>query len=123
MFPAVTESLPSWHDHWLIQQEAGVAQECFLRPRPPLPSATREVEDAYYCKECTQQEIEMGVRRSSILETWSTQQKYHQRRTMAYWVHYFNEQLFIDPVTCARPIEHGPRAKVHPDGPQKVSRR
>ncbi|KAL3692389.1 hypothetical protein R1sor_006040 [Riccia sorocarpa] len=25
--------------------------------------------------------------------------------------------LFIDPVTCARPIEHGPRAKVHPDGP------
>ncbi|KAL3681918.1 hypothetical protein R1sor_024874 [Riccia sorocarpa] len=33
-----------------------------------------------------------------------------------------NEQLFIDPETCARPIERGPRAKVHPDGPQKVSR-
>ncbi|KAL3692949.1 hypothetical protein R1sor_006600 [Riccia sorocarpa] len=46
----------------------------------------------------------------------------NQRRTMDYWAHYFNEQLFIDPVTCARPIEYGPRAKVHPDGPQKVSR-
>ncbi|KAL3680168.1 hypothetical protein R1sor_023124 [Riccia sorocarpa] len=33
-----------------------------------------------------------------------------------------NEQLFIDPETCARPIERGPRAKAHPDGPQKVSR-
>ncbi|KAL3693804.1 hypothetical protein R1sor_007455 [Riccia sorocarpa] len=43
----------------------------------------------------------------------------NQRRTMA---HYFNEQLFIDPVTCARPIEYDPRAKVHPDGPQNVSR-
>ncbi|KAL3675118.1 hypothetical protein R1sor_025066 [Riccia sorocarpa] len=46
----------------------------------------------------------------------------NQRRTMDFWVHYFNEQLFIDPVTCARPIEYSPRAKVHPDGPQKVSR-
>ncbi|KAL3681786.1 hypothetical protein R1sor_024742 [Riccia sorocarpa] len=43
----------------------------------------------------------------------------NQRRTMDYWAHYFNEQLFIDPVTCARPIEYDPRAKVHPDGPQK----
>ncbi|KAL3694450.1 hypothetical protein R1sor_008101 [Riccia sorocarpa] len=47
----------------------------------------------------------------------------NQRRTMDYWAHYFNEQLFIDHATCARPIEYGPRAKVHPDGPQKVSRR
>ncbi|KAL3685256.1 hypothetical protein R1sor_003278 [Riccia sorocarpa] len=47
----------------------------------------------------------------------------NQRRTMDYWAHYFNEQLFIDPVTCARPVEYGPRAKVHHDGPQKVSRR
>ncbi|KAL3687684.1 hypothetical protein R1sor_013993 [Riccia sorocarpa] len=47
----------------------------------------------------------------------------NQRRTMDYWAHYFNEQLFIDPVTCARPIEYGHRAKVHPDGSQKVSRR
>ncbi|KAL3675132.1 hypothetical protein R1sor_025080 [Riccia sorocarpa] len=46
----------------------------------------------------------------------------NQRRTMDYWAHYFNKQLFIDHVTCARPIEYGPRAKVHPDGPQKVSR-
>ncbi|KAL3678935.1 hypothetical protein R1sor_021891 [Riccia sorocarpa] len=46
----------------------------------------------------------------------------NQRRTMDYWAHYFNEQLFIDPVTCARPIEYDPRAKVHPDGPHKVSR-
>ncbi|KAL3701584.1 hypothetical protein R1sor_019606 [Riccia sorocarpa] len=46
----------------------------------------------------------------------------NQRRTMDYWGHYFNEQLFIDHVTCARPMEYGPRAKVHPDGPQKVSR-
>ncbi|KAL3696018.1 hypothetical protein R1sor_010094 [Riccia sorocarpa] len=46
----------------------------------------------------------------------------NQRRTMDFWAHYFNEQLFIDPVMCARPIEYGPRAKVHPDGPQKVSR-
>ncbi|KAL3698808.1 hypothetical protein R1sor_012884 [Riccia sorocarpa] len=46
----------------------------------------------------------------------------NQRRTMDFWAHYFNEQLFIDLVTCARPIEYGPRAKVHPDGPQKVSR-
>ncbi|KAL3687436.1 hypothetical protein R1sor_013745 [Riccia sorocarpa] len=46
----------------------------------------------------------------------------NQRRTMDFWAHYFNEQLFIDPVTCARSIEYGPRAKVHPDGPQKVSR-
>ncbi|KAL3675235.1 hypothetical protein R1sor_025183 [Riccia sorocarpa] len=46
----------------------------------------------------------------------------NQRRTMDYWAHYFNEQLFIDLVTCARSIEYGPRAKVHPDGPQKVSR-
>ncbi|KAL3689527.1 hypothetical protein R1sor_015836 [Riccia sorocarpa] len=45
-----------------------------------------------------------------------------QRRTMDYWAHYFSEQLFIDPDTCARPIERGPRAKAHPDGPQKVSR-
>ncbi|KAL3698872.1 hypothetical protein R1sor_012948 [Riccia sorocarpa] len=43
----------------------------------------------------------------------------NQRRTMDFWAHYFHEQLFIDPVTCARPIEYGPRAKVHPDGPQK----
>ncbi|KAL3691196.1 hypothetical protein R1sor_004847 [Riccia sorocarpa] len=43
-------------------------------------------------------------------------------RTMDYWAHYFSEQLFIDPETCARPIERGPRAKAHPDGPQKVSR-
>ncbi|KAL3698628.1 hypothetical protein R1sor_012704 [Riccia sorocarpa] len=42
--------------------------------------------------------------------------------SMDYWAHYFNEQLFIDPVTCARPIEYDPRAKVHPDGPQKVSK-
>ncbi|KAL3689908.1 hypothetical protein R1sor_016217 [Riccia sorocarpa] len=41
----------------------------------------------------------------------------NQRRTMDFWAHYFNEQLFIDPVTCARPIEYGPRAKVQPDGP------
>ncbi|KAL3696259.1 hypothetical protein R1sor_010335 [Riccia sorocarpa] len=47
----------------------------------------------------------------------------NQRRTMDYWAHYFNKQLFIDLVMCARPIEYGPRAKVHPDGPQKVSRR
>ncbi|KAL3690598.1 hypothetical protein R1sor_016907 [Riccia sorocarpa] len=47
---------------------------------------------------------------------------HNQRRTMDYLAHYFNEQLFIDLVTCARPIEYGPRAKVHPDGPQKVSR-
>ncbi|KAL3688619.1 hypothetical protein R1sor_014928 [Riccia sorocarpa] len=47
----------------------------------------------------------------------------NQRRTMDYWAHYFNEQLFIDPGTCARPIEYLPKAKVHPDGPQKVSRR
>ncbi|KAL3688700.1 hypothetical protein R1sor_015009 [Riccia sorocarpa] len=47
---------------------------------------------------------------------------HNQRRTMDYWAHYFNEQLFIDLVTCARPIEYGPRAKVHPDGPQKVSK-
>ncbi|KAL3682920.1 hypothetical protein R1sor_000942 [Riccia sorocarpa] len=46
----------------------------------------------------------------------------NQRRTMDFWAHYFHEQLFIDLVTCARPIEYGPRAKVHPDGPQKVSR-
>ncbi|KAL3698040.1 hypothetical protein R1sor_012116 [Riccia sorocarpa] len=46
----------------------------------------------------------------------------NQRRTMDYCAHYFNEQLFIDPVTCARPIEYDPRAKVHPDGPQKVSK-
>ncbi|KAL3679482.1 hypothetical protein R1sor_022438 [Riccia sorocarpa] len=46
----------------------------------------------------------------------------NQRRTMDYWAHYFNEQLFIDLVTCARPMEYGPRAKVHPYGPQKVSR-
>ncbi|KAL3700940.1 hypothetical protein R1sor_018962 [Riccia sorocarpa] len=46
----------------------------------------------------------------------------NQRRTMDYWAHYFNEQLFIDHVTCARPIEYDPRAKVHPDGPQKVSK-
>ncbi|KAL3687590.1 hypothetical protein R1sor_013899 [Riccia sorocarpa] len=46
----------------------------------------------------------------------------NQRRTMDYWAHYFSEQLFIDPDTCARPIERGPRAKAHPDGPQKVSR-
>ncbi|KAL3681204.1 hypothetical protein R1sor_024160 [Riccia sorocarpa] len=46
----------------------------------------------------------------------------NQRRTMDYWAHYFNEQLFIDLVKCARPIEYGPRVKVHPDGPQKVSR-
>ncbi|KAL3698591.1 hypothetical protein R1sor_012667 [Riccia sorocarpa] len=45
----------------------------------------------------------------------------NQRRTMDFWAHYFNEQLFIDPVTCARPFEYGPRAKVHPDGPH-VSR-
>ncbi|KAL3700232.1 hypothetical protein R1sor_018254 [Riccia sorocarpa] len=32
------------------------------------------------------------------------------------------EQLYIDPDTCARPIERDPRANVHPDGPQKVSR-
>ncbi|KAL3693947.1 hypothetical protein R1sor_007598 [Riccia sorocarpa] len=37
----------------------------------------------------------------------------NQRRTMDFWAHYFNEQLFIDHVTCARPIEYGPRAKVH----------
>ncbi|KAL3693375.1 hypothetical protein R1sor_007026 [Riccia sorocarpa] len=43
-------------------------------------------------------------------------------RSMDYWAHYFNEQLYIDPTTCARPIERGPRAKVHPDGPQRVSR-
>ncbi|KAL3688288.1 hypothetical protein R1sor_014597 [Riccia sorocarpa] len=42
---------------------------------------------------------------------------HNQRRTMDYWAHYFNEQLFIDPVTCARPVERTPRAKVHPDGP------
>ncbi|KAL3700805.1 hypothetical protein R1sor_018827 [Riccia sorocarpa] len=47
---------------------------------------------------------------------------HNQRQTMDFWAHYFNEQLFIDHVTCARPIEYGPRAKVHPDGPQKVSR-
>ncbi|KAL3678508.1 hypothetical protein R1sor_021464 [Riccia sorocarpa] len=46
----------------------------------------------------------------------------NQRRTMDYWAHYFSKQLFIDPDTCARPIERGPRAKAHPDGPQKVSR-
>ncbi|KAL3685476.1 hypothetical protein R1sor_003498 [Riccia sorocarpa] len=46
----------------------------------------------------------------------------NQRRTMDYWAQYFSEQLFIDPDTCARPIERGPRAKTHPDGPQKVSR-
>ncbi|KAL3677580.1 hypothetical protein R1sor_027528 [Riccia sorocarpa] len=46
----------------------------------------------------------------------------NQRRNMDYWAHYFSEQLFIDPDTCARPIKRGPRAKVHPDGPQKVSR-
>ncbi|KAL3696847.1 hypothetical protein R1sor_010923 [Riccia sorocarpa] len=46
----------------------------------------------------------------------------NQRRNMDYWAHYFSEQLFIDPDTCARPIERGPRGKVHPDGPQKVSR-
>ncbi|KAL3680224.1 hypothetical protein R1sor_023180 [Riccia sorocarpa] len=46
----------------------------------------------------------------------------NQRRNMDFWAHYFSEQLFIDPDTCARPIERGPRAKVHPDGPQKVSR-
>ncbi|KAL3694005.1 hypothetical protein R1sor_007656 [Riccia sorocarpa] len=46
----------------------------------------------------------------------------NQRRTMDFWAHYFHEQLFIDPVTCARPIEYGHRAKVHPDGPQKVLR-
>ncbi|KAL3692527.1 hypothetical protein R1sor_006178 [Riccia sorocarpa] len=46
----------------------------------------------------------------------------NQRRTMDFWACYFHEQLFIDPVTCARPIEYGPRAKVHPDGPKKVSR-
>ncbi|KAL3689397.1 hypothetical protein R1sor_015706 [Riccia sorocarpa] len=46
----------------------------------------------------------------------------NQRRTMDFWAHYFHEQLFIDPVTYARSIEYGPRAKVHPDGPQKVSR-
>ncbi|KAL3697761.1 hypothetical protein R1sor_011837 [Riccia sorocarpa] len=45
---------------------------------------------------------------------------YH--RSMDYWAHYFNEQLYIDPTSCARPIERGPRAKVHPDGPQRVSR-
>ncbi|KAL3693262.1 hypothetical protein R1sor_006913 [Riccia sorocarpa] len=26
----------------------------------------------------------------------------NQRRTMDFWAHYFHEQLFIDPVTCAR---------------------
>ncbi|KAL3675246.1 hypothetical protein R1sor_025194 [Riccia sorocarpa] len=31
-------------------------------------------------------------------------------------------ESFIDLVTCARSMEYGPRAKVHPDGPQKVSR-
>ncbi|KAL3701212.1 hypothetical protein R1sor_019234 [Riccia sorocarpa] len=46
----------------------------------------------------------------------------NQRRTTDFWAHCFHEQLFIDHVTCARPIEYGPRAKVHPDGPQKVSR-
>ncbi|KAL3695685.1 hypothetical protein R1sor_009761 [Riccia sorocarpa] len=46
----------------------------------------------------------------------------NQRRTMDFWAHYFSEQLFIDPDTCARPIERGPRAKAHPDGPQKVSK-
>ncbi|KAL3678272.1 hypothetical protein R1sor_021228 [Riccia sorocarpa] len=45
----------------------------------------------------------------------------NQRRTMDYWTHFFHEQLFIDPVTCARPIERGSRAKVHPDGPQKIA--
>ncbi|KAL3691746.1 hypothetical protein R1sor_005397 [Riccia sorocarpa] len=33
------------------------------------------------------------------------------RRSMDYWAHYFDEQLYIDPTTCARPIERGPRAK------------
>ncbi|KAL3688751.1 hypothetical protein R1sor_015060 [Riccia sorocarpa] len=46
----------------------------------------------------------------------------NQRRTMDYWAHYFNEQLFIDPVTCARPIEYDPRAKVHPDGPRRFQK-
>ncbi|KAL3689648.1 hypothetical protein R1sor_015957 [Riccia sorocarpa] len=46
----------------------------------------------------------------------------NQRSNMEFWAHFFSEQLFIDPNTCARPIERGPRAKVHPDGPQKVSR-
>ncbi|KAL3687627.1 hypothetical protein R1sor_013936 [Riccia sorocarpa] len=46
----------------------------------------------------------------------------NQHRTMDFWAHYFNEQLFIDPATCARPIEYGPRAKVHPDGPKKSPR-
>ncbi|KAL3679656.1 hypothetical protein R1sor_022612 [Riccia sorocarpa] len=46
----------------------------------------------------------------------------NQRRNMDFWAHYFSEQLFIDPDMCARPIERGLRAKVHPDGPQKVSR-
>ncbi|KAL3700863.1 hypothetical protein R1sor_018885 [Riccia sorocarpa] len=46
----------------------------------------------------------------------------NQRQTRDFWAHYFNEQLFIDPVTFARPIEYGPRAKMHTDGPQKVSR-
>ncbi|KAL3683653.1 hypothetical protein R1sor_001675 [Riccia sorocarpa] len=42
---------------------------------------------------------------------------HNQHRTMDYWAHYFNEQLFIDLVTCDRPIEYSPREKVHPDGP------
>ncbi|KAL3699976.1 hypothetical protein R1sor_017998 [Riccia sorocarpa] len=37
----------------------------------------------------------------------------NQRRTMDFWAHYFSEQLFIDPDTCARPIERGPRAKAY----------
>ncbi|KAL3694951.1 hypothetical protein R1sor_008602 [Riccia sorocarpa] len=36
----------------------------------------------------------------------------NQRR---FWTHYFNEQLFIDPIMCARPIEydHEPPEESH----------
>ncbi|KAL3686461.1 hypothetical protein R1sor_009035 [Riccia sorocarpa] len=37
-------------------------------------------------------------------------------------LHIPNAAEVHDHVMCARPIEYGPRAKVHPDGPQKVSR-
>ncbi|KAL3700111.1 hypothetical protein R1sor_018133 [Riccia sorocarpa] len=33
-----------------------------------------------------------------------------------------DEEMRSNPVTCAPPIERGPRAKVHSVGPQKVSR-
>ncbi|KAL3686742.1 hypothetical protein R1sor_013051 [Riccia sorocarpa] len=58
------------------------------------------------------------------LMTWEKNRSPYgnQRRTMDFWAHYFSEQLFIDPDTCARPIERDSRAKAHPDGPQKVSR-